>query len=1181
MSEGTSGPDLLNELAHEFAQRYRHGERPALTEYTDRYPELAAQIRDLFPALVVMEEFGSVAGAPLASRVGSSGPGVLKLPRQLGEYRLLREVGRGGMGIVYEAVQESLGRHVALKVLPFHSLISPTHRERFEREARAAARLHHSNIVPVFGIGEEEGLHYYVMQFIQGQGLDAVLKEVRCLRTGREAKVAPALTVSIAHSLLTNRFDGPVGEAQTGGRDVEPSARNAREAVARTEHVAGVGSLAEGPASGLNGPSEIPYFRGVARLGVQVAEALAYTHRQGIVHRDIKPSNLLLDTQGVVWVTDFGLVKDEGSDDLTSPGDLVGTVRYMAPERLEGQGDYRSDLYCLGVTLYEMLTLRPPFEDAQRARLTERILHEEPVRPRKHDPRIPRDLETVVLKSMAKDPAQRYSTAEELAEDLRRFLADRPILARRTSLVERSWRWCRRNRAVAGLAGFVLLLLCVIAGVKSASLVQLQEQLRQTQLAEADKTERLWDAYLAQAQASRWSGRVGRRFEGLEAVAKAAAIHTDLRLRNEAIGLFALRDMRPFKQLPEGIPAASTGLTFDPNFKRYAYGDGQGNLRVCRLADDQELVALPGFGRHAFGLEFTPDGQFLAAYYHGENSLRVWDLRQRKVVLHKPIYGHADFSPRRPLAVVPQPDGSLGLYDLDTANQIRRLPTGPGPAFCTVSPDGRQLAVSSGHDPCPRIFDVETGILMRTVPQKGNLVWNADGSLAAVQASEGIYVWNTRTWTPQAALNTPDSVTQRVAFNCDGDVLASAGWDDILRLWDPLSGSELLRRHGARDLVQFSRDGRLLAGTFDGMRFQVWEVSHGLACRHLHLPQSPSYVTWHAAFSPDGRLLACACSDGVRLWDVAAGRVAAQLETSGVTGGALFLVDESLITASGAGVLHWPIRPGRGAGAGSLTVGPPRLLSTLAPTGVYSVSLCPNGKIAAIARDKGQIIILDPYNPSDQQVLSGHSFVTGDPAISSDGRWLAAPTYWDMPQDKLRVSDLRTGQIACTLPVQTAGAFSPDGRWLATVGDMCRLWETGTWRFARSIPREAPLGRAIAIAFSPDCTTLAIAYDAQVVRLVNPDSGQELATLAAPDSQRPVYKLCFSPDGSQLAGVMGNAGVQLWDLRLLRRQLGDLGLDWDAPPYPPVKAAPPAEPLSVTVEAAKAPAPPASRAKSS
>ncbi len=320
MNESSSGPDLLDDLAHEFAERFRRGERPSLTEYTRKYPELAAEICEFFPAMAVMEQFGSVA-APTTGADSTLAGQEMAVPRQLGEYRILRQVARGGMGIVYEAVQETLGRHVALKVLPLHGLLDPNHLERFRREAKAAAQLHHTNIVPVFGVGEHEGVHYFAMQFIQGQSLDSVLHELKEFRkkgdVSEKEDEKANLTTSLSQALVTGRFD----------------------AVQEVPAVSAATPQAASSTTSSNlGQPEAQYYRSVARVGVQVADALTYAHQQGVLHRDIKPANLLLDTRGTVWVTDFGLAKAEGSDELTSPGDIVGTVRYMAPERFHGAG---------------------------------------------------------------------------------------------------------------------------------------------------------------------------------------------------------------------------------------------------------------------------------------------------------------------------------------------------------------------------------------------------------------------------------------------------------------------------------------------------------------------------------------------------------------------------------------------------------------------------------------------------------------------------------------------------------------------------------------------------------------------------------------------------------------------------------------------------------------------------
>jgi serine/threonine protein kinase len=354
MTELTSERDPLDEMAEEFVARHRRGERPSLTEFAHRRPDLADRVRDLFPALILIEQLNP---APSAIR-----------PDRLGEYRIVREIGRGGMGVVYEAIQESLGRRVALKVLPADRSDGPF-LERFRREARAAAGLHHTNIVPVFGVGEHDGTHFYVMQYIDGRGLDDVLRDVRRFRANTD------------NGQLANKATDEVGHGETvdiAGRD--GATFDILRRMSSTD---------------------------VARLGVQAAEALHHAHNQGVLHRDVKPSNLLLDDQGTLWVADFGLAKAGDSADLTHTHDLVGTLRYMAPERLRGVADARSDVYSLGATLYELLALRPPFDAPDRIGLMDRIAHGAPT-PLSHvNASVPRDLETIVAKALASDPRDR------------------------------------------------------------------------------------------------------------------------------------------------------------------------------------------------------------------------------------------------------------------------------------------------------------------------------------------------------------------------------------------------------------------------------------------------------------------------------------------------------------------------------------------------------------------------------------------------------------------------------------------------------------------------------------------------------------------------------------------------------------------------------------------------------
>ena len=371
---------LLDSMAEEFAERWRRGERPPLQEFIDRQPDLADDIRELFPALVEMAQ-AEPEGAPR-----TAAPAVPAL-RQVGEYRVIREIGRGGMGVVYEAEQTSLGRRVALKILPAQIARDGKALGRFQREARAAARLHHTNIVPVFEVGRDGDVCYYAMQFIQGQSLDQVVGELRRLReqsaAGRgrpsppEEAAYPAVS-RITHALLA-------GGSQSGGAANAAGETTAAEAPrppdADAADSSGSAVLPDHVALSDAGSNLRPFFRSVARVGQQVALALAYAHQRGVLHRDVKPSNLLLDEAGVVWVADFGLAKTD-DDGLTATGDVIGTFRYMAPERFSGQGDARSDVYALGLTLYELLTLRPAFDSADRLALIAQVKSQEPPRPR-------------------------------------------------------------------------------------------------------------------------------------------------------------------------------------------------------------------------------------------------------------------------------------------------------------------------------------------------------------------------------------------------------------------------------------------------------------------------------------------------------------------------------------------------------------------------------------------------------------------------------------------------------------------------------------------------------------------------------------------------------------------------------------------------------------------------------
>ena len=498
MGSSSDSQNLIEVLIDEFLDRQRRGERPTVEEFVTRHPELASEIQETLPALALMEQV-----APASADLQPSSSSAESFERrieQIGDYRILREIGRRGMGVVYEAEQQSLGRRVALKVLPHQMAGDARPLERFQREARAAARMHHSNIVPVFDVGHDQEHSFYTMQLITGQGLDQVIQDLRQLRdaigscgtrshaTGERSRDQPDRQnsanspESIAKSLLTGRLHVDSLDQRGVNDSVIASAESPVDRPSRSD-------LSETVAQKMNPTTSVllpgrkelstaesnrrAYYVSVAQVGIQTASALSYAHARGIIHRDIKPSNLLLDTAGTVWVVDFGLAKT-GDEAMTHTGDLLGTIRYMSPERFRGMCDARADVYSLGLTLYEMLLLEPAFASSDQLSLIDQIKATDAKPPRAVDPRIPRDLETIVLKAIDKDPKRRYQSADEMAEDLERLIQDEPIKARRVSVIERFSRWSRRNRGMAAALASIATLLILGAVISMSAAVNLQ-----------------------------------------------------------------------------------------------------------------------------------------------------------------------------------------------------------------------------------------------------------------------------------------------------------------------------------------------------------------------------------------------------------------------------------------------------------------------------------------------------------------------------------------------------------------------------------------------------------------------------------------------------------------------------------------------------------------------------------
>ena len=1118
-SDDDRGP--VERLVEEFLERRRLGEAPSPAEYQRRFPELAEEIRGLFPALAVMEDFKPDPDGETGSGGLSRGPERPSPVRRLmGDYQILREIGRGGMGVVYEAVQVSLGRHVALKVLPTLSLADSAQLARFRQEARSAAQLHHTNIVPVFGVGEHEGVHYYAMQFIRGQPLDEVLRQIRSL-PGREPADAPAEAptptatfrptpdaAEVARSVLSGRFaqsPPPSGGRGEASGPVDPSTLDdTRPGLPGAGPDPGSPTPGDAPSPSsilLPGPTDRsgsgsgrrPYDRSVARVGIQVAEALAYAHEAGIQHRDIKPSNILLDTDGRAWVSDFGLAKSEG-DALTNTGDIVGTVRYMAPERFRGVSDPRGDVYSLGLTLFEMLALRPAFQSADCLKLIEQIKAVDPPRPRGLDPRIPRDLETIVLKAIEKDSNRRYATASALAEDLQRFLDDRPIAARRTTPAERAWRLCRRNPVVSALTATVLafvLFLALAGPIVAVWQVNLKWQTRQ----------QLYVSDMKVAFQALEDGDFRRLLDRLERHRPRSG-EDDLRGWEWSYLHEHCRRGLETPSIDHGVPLWDTA--YSPDGRLIAVADGNGFVTFYDPGTRRPARSIKAHEGSAWGLAFSADGRVLASA--GEDlDVKLWDTETGEA-MGRPVH--------------------LG----DVRSSI------------AISPDRRWVACGAGHPAATNgvaVLEIVEGQLVQDFDRPFDapapteaLAFSPDGSLLAVASHDAsVRLFDVETRAETSRLQGPEVRVLSLAFSPDGTILASGDWNGRVRLWE-VAGGKLLETISTTDVpvrtLAFSPDAETLASSGDDGVVRLWDVGEASA-RDTLIGHGGTVLS--LSFSADGRTLASGSGDGtVKLWDwmSSPSTLTEVLEPNRELAMELrvgVFSPDGTIVAWGAG------RPA--VDFGNLALWETRSMNPIDAVRdhtVWTAAFSPDGQTLATGGD--DLILCDLETGVRRAVPDARSggerneIPIRDVAFSPDGATVAVANK----DESARLLDVTTGALLASMShsgTVHALAFSPDGQTLATGGDgpdALKLWDADGGN-PRTIPGEASVRD---LAFSPDGAMLASALEDGSITIREAATGRLLGTMNGHSGW--VRTLAFSPDGRTLASGGWDASVRLWNL---------------------------------------------------
>ncbi len=1071
----------------------------------------AAEIRSPVVSREILE---SASDEGMARRLERSTP-TSQILEQLGQWRIAHEIGRGGMGIVYEAVHVETQQHVALKFLPSTGGLDARRLERFRHEAEIIARLTHPNLVRLLSIENEGSHHFLVMQLVDGISLDRVVG-----------------------SISTHN-------SSTAGTRVTHSAAPAEPANAeRDHHNTWLNEKLFGPGQNR--------FRYVATLIQQAAQALSYAHAQRVIHRDIKPSNLLVDQNDVLLIADFGLAQIQGEQGLTATGDLLGTLRYMSPEQAMASRvpvDHRTDVYSLGATLYELLCGDAAFHADDRKELLRQVLFDEPIAMKKKDPAIPVPLQIIVEKAMRKDPRQRYSTAGEMADDLFRWLSDSPIRARPVRFWEPALRWCRKNRALAvSLATVFTLTLLLTVG--RFIYLELHERHERTvnllQRTESAEKESQAFARLRDVARYRQTGLAGLRDRmallKVDVHSLSDAARTEL--RNEWLSCQARADW----SFTQSIVCESAVAAVSPSgelLAELASSSGSQQIRIRSIGGKSPEITSDAAGFDIKAVWFSRVGKFLVATDLASNwqILRVTDGRRLFEVPQQAL--GCDVSDATDQIVFWHVTAAIMTASLTgevSSPALQTLYLTTPASFVRFSPDGRRLAILDQTGSAKLTLMQTDGTVDRVLPagQANTLAWSPDGRLIALpNQSSNIIVRDIQSLQVVSTIRNNDSVISGISWHPSGNFFVTTSWTGEILLRHVWTGRTLIRSNEVLDAISFSHDGRRVGWQVKSGLLRIAEWSPGevvdLPWDSVNNTRLPAGICFH----PEGRLAAIYSLEGCQLFDLRTASVLHRIPGERILSAEFSVMGDRLVILTQTSAVQWPVRSHGSTGLRGLVMGPPQII----PLPTLQSGIIARDALSAIVRAETAPDKLSVIQLADGKVLleTGESAPgfdvarTGPLAVRRGWREANAEVFDFQTAKKLAVLDVGIGSIP---------SASDDSRYfVSSTLNHLQFWNCDTWERSDVMQLDAPVVGACAT-FHPTLPMMVVRLMSSRLGLINPETRKVIARIDQLEDYWTTTSR-FSPGGEYFVELSSDpSGARVWNIGRMRRALAEHGLNW-------------------------------------